>query len=76
VTVTAQEALSGWEVAMNLPSGAAIGSLWNGQQSGNTGSVTVSDAGYNGQLAAGESTSFGFVGSGSGSGTTVSCTAS
>jgi len=59
---------------MTLPSGASVNNLWNGTASGTTGTVTVSNAPYNGQLSAGQSASFGFVGGGTGSGATVSCT--
>jgi len=77
VNVTAgSAAISGWKVTLNLPSGASVASLWNGTASGSSGTVTVSNASYNGSLAAGQSTNFGFQGTGSGSGATVSCTAS
>ena len=77
VNVTAGSTnISGWRVTLNLPGGAAISSLWNGVGSGASGTVTVSNASYNGALAAAGSTSFGFLGTGSGSGATVSCTAS
>ncbi len=76
VTVTAGSAgTNSWKVTVNLPSGASISSLWNGTASGSSGSVTVTDAGYNGKLSAGQSTSFGFQGSGNGSGASVSCAA-
>ena len=75
ITVTAgSSAISGWRVTMTLPSGASVNNLWNGTASGTTGTVTVSNAPYNGQLSAGQSASFGFVGGGTGSGATVSCT--
>ncbi|MEU7924054.1 cellulose binding domain-containing protein [Micromonospora sp. NPDC049107] len=77
VTVTAgSTALSGWRVTLNLPSGASITSLWNGVATGSSGTVTVANQSYNGRLAAGQSTSFGFQGTGNGSGTTASCTGS
>ncbi|GAA3585945.1 hypothetical protein GCM10022419_080030 [Nonomuraea rosea] len=65
--------LTGWTVTLTLPAGAAISSLWNGVNSGTTGTVTVANAGYNGAVGAGQSTSFGFTGTGSGSGATASC---
>ena len=67
-------AINGWRVTMNL-GGASINNLWNGTASGNSGTVTVTNAGYNGRLNAGQTTSFGFVGNGSGSGVSVSCSA-
>ena len=76
VTVTAgSAALTGWKVTLTLPAGTSITGLWNGQSSGTSGTVTVTDAGYNGALGAGASTSFGFQGAGSGSGVTVTCAA-
>ncbi len=77
VTVKAgSSAISGWKVAMSLPGGTAVTSLWGGTASGSSGTVTVSNLSYNGALAASASTSFGFQGTGSGSGASVSCTAS
>jgi len=76
VNVTAgSSAINGWRVSLNLPSGASINNLWNGTASGTSGSVTVTNAAYNGRLGAGQTTNFGFVGNGSGAGATVSCTA-
>jgi chitin-binding protein len=74
VTVTAgSTALSNWKVTVNLPSGAAVSNSWSATQSGTSGTVTFANAAYNGTLGAGASTSFGFQGTGSPSGTTVSC---
>ncbi|MCO8276216.1 cellulose-binding domain-containing protein [Actinoplanes sp. TRM 88003] len=75
VTVTAGSApLNGWRVMLGLPGGASISSLWNGVASGSSGSVTVTNQSYNGRLNAGQSATFGFQGTGSGSGITVACT--
>ncbi len=77
VNVTAgSSAISGWKVTLNLPSGASINNLWSGVNTGTSGTVTVANAAYNGTLGAAQTTNFGFVGNGSGTGTTVSCTAS
>ncbi|MDG4839617.1 cellulose binding domain-containing protein [Micromonospora sp. WMMD967] len=77
VSVTAgTAALTGWRVTLTLPSGAAVTSLWNGVASGTSGTVTVANQSYNGRLAAGQGTSFGFQGTGNGSGTTATCTGS
>ena len=76
VTVTAgSTALNGWKVTLGLPSGAALTGIWGGVNSGTSGTVTVTNAAYNPQVAAGQSTSFGFQGTGSGTGATVSCAA-
>ncbi|MEV4483268.1 cellulose binding domain-containing protein [Micromonospora coxensis] len=77
VNVTAgAAALTGWRVTLTLPSGASVSSLWNGVASGTSGTITVANQSYNGQLAAGQTTSFGFQGTGSGSGATATCTGS
>ncbi|MGC4846210.1 cellulose binding domain-containing protein [Micromonospora sp. DT15] len=77
VSVTAGNApLTGWRVTLTLPGGASVSSLWNGVSSGTSGTITVANQSYNGRLAAGQATSFGFQGTGSGSGTTASCAGS
>ncbi|MEV4344517.1 cellulose binding domain-containing protein [Actinoplanes sp. NPDC049596] len=77
VTVTAGSAsLNGWRVSLGLPGGASISSLWNAVASGNSGAVTVTNQSYNGRLAAGQSVTFGFQGTGNGSGATVTCAGS
>ena len=68
VTVTAGRALTGWKVALTLPSGTAIVGVWNGVSTGTTGTVSVTNASYNGTLSAGQATSFGFQGSGGATG--------
>ncbi|MCM0639015.1 cellulose binding domain-containing protein [Cellulomonas wangsupingiae] len=73
VTVTAgSSAIGGWRVTVTLPSGASATQVWNGQSTGGA-QPTVTNAGWNGRLAAGQSTTFGFQGTGSGAGATVSC---
>jgi cellulase/cellobiase CelA1 len=77
VTVTAgTAALNGWRVALGLPGGAAISSLWNAVATGTSGAVTVTNQSYNGRLSPGQSATFGFQGTGTGAGATVTCTAS
>lgn len=77
VTVTAGgTAINGWRVTLNLPSGASVTSLWNGVATGSSGTVTVANQSYNGRLNAGQSTIFGFQGTGNGGGATATCTGS
>ncbi|MEU7613569.1 cellulose binding domain-containing protein [Micromonospora sp. NPDC049204] len=77
VTVTAgTTALTGWRVSLTLPSGASITSVWNGVASGSSGTITVANQSYNGRVAAGQTTSFGFQGTGNGTGTSATCTGS
>jgi len=69
--------INGWTVRMTLAGGQTITQLWNGVNTGNSGSVSVKNAPYNGQLGGGGSTTFGYTGSGSpGTPTSVSCTSS
>ncbi|MEV0457641.1 extracellular catalytic domain type 1 short-chain-length polyhydroxyalkanoate depolymerase [Catellatospora methionotrophica] len=67
--------IGGWRVALALPSGATLVNGWNGQFTGTTGTVQVGNLNYNGTLAAGGYTDFGFQANGTPSGTTVTCTA-
>ncbi|MEU3789058.1 cellulose binding domain-containing protein [Streptomyces fructofermentans] len=56
-----------WTLEFDLPSGARIGSLWNGEQSVDGRHVTVKPPGWDKDgLAAGESVTVGFVVNGSG----------
>jgi len=75
VDVTAGASLSGWVVTVRLPNGSAVVGSWSSAQSGTSGTVTFGNAPWNGTLRQGERTSFGFQGTGSGSGATVSCAA-
>jgi endo-1,4-beta-xylanase len=77
VRVTAgSAAINGWSVGVNLPSGATVSSSWNSTAAGTTGAVQFSNASYNGRLGTGQSTEFGFQGTGSATGITPTCTAS
>lgn len=65
VTVTAGgEALTGWTVQWTFPGGQSVTQLWNGTLTTGGGSVSVSNAAYNGAVPAGGSTTFGFLASG------------
>jgi endo-1,4-beta-xylanase len=76
VRVTAgSSGTNGWRVAMTLPSGATITNAWSATRSGNSGAVTFTNVSYNGRVAAGQTTEFGFQGTGSGTGMTPTCTA-
>ncbi|WP_414636151.1 cellulose binding domain-containing protein [Actinophytocola sp.] len=74
VRVTAGSApITGWTVAMTLPAGAAVTNNWNSTRTGTTGTVQFGNASFNGDLAAGQSTEFGFQGTGTGTGMTPTC---
>jgi cellulase/cellobiase CelA1 len=76
VVVTAgSTVVNGWRVALTLPSGAVITSVWNAVSTGTTGTVTMANQSYNGQLAPGQTASFGFQGTGTGGGATATCSA-
>ncbi|MEU4442374.1 endo-1,4-beta-xylanase [Actinosynnema sp. NPDC050801] len=77
VKVTAgSSAINGWTVTTNLPSGVSVTNSWSADRSGNTGAVQWRNVSYNGRVAAGMSTEFGFQGTGSASGITPTCAAS
>jgi hypothetical protein len=65
-------------VEWTFGSGESVSHAWNASVSGSGGSVTATNVGYNGALAAGQSTSFGFVGNSSGGVSTpeLTCSAS
>ncbi|MFI5916455.1 cellulase family glycosylhydrolase [Dactylosporangium sp. NPDC051541] len=77
VKITAgASAISGWTASWTFGAGQTISSSWNAAITSSGASVTAKNVSYNGSLAAGASTTFGFVGSGSsGSTPSVSCTA-
>ncbi|HEU5355880.1 MAG TPA: cellulose binding domain-containing protein [Actinocrinis sp.] len=77
VNVTAgTSAIHSWTVTIKLPSGAAVTNAWNASTSG-SGTVKFANVGYNGSVGAGQTTNFGFQGTGTGQGMTVtSCAAS
>ena len=71
VTVKAgASAITSWNVTL---SGASVSSVWNGVSTGSGSTVTVRNVAYNGSLAAGGSTSFGFIGTGSPSTPSLAC---
>ncbi len=79
VTVTAgSSAIRGWTVTWTWPNGQRFSNTWNATVSGTGDSVTARNAPYNGSLAAGARTSWGFTASRGATNTapTVSCTAS
>ncbi|MEV0006470.1 cellulose-binding domain-containing protein [Micromonospora sp. NPDC050980] len=78
VTVTAgATAIRGWTVSWTFPNGQVINQLWGGSHTQNAANVTVRNVDYNGTLAAGASTTFGFIGTVNGANnppTTITCT--
>lgn len=64
VTVTAGTDLSGWTVTWTTEGTESIDQAWNATVSQSGDQVTAVNDEHNGQLSPGESTSFGFLGSG------------
>lgn len=76
VRVTAgSAAIGGWTVSVTLPGGASVTNVWNANRSGNSGTVQFTNVNYNGSIGAGQSTEFGFQGTGTGTGMTPTCAA-
>ncbi|WP_439657545.1 protein kinase domain-containing protein [Lentzea sp. HUAS TT2] len=61
---TSPDGLTGWTITWQPAAGHTIGNLWNGTLAQNATAVTVTNAGHNAVLAAGGTTSFGFVAAG------------
>jgi len=73
VKVTAGKAINGWSVALSITSGTTVTNVWNGVRDGNS----VVNASWNGKLGTGQSTEFGFQGTGSATGINAfACTGS
>ncbi|WP_155370582.1 endo-1,4-beta-xylanase [Catellatospora vulcania] len=60
VTNTGTSAITSWTVTFTLPSGHALVGQWNGVITTSGGTGTAKNAAYNGNLAPGQSTTFGF----------------
>jgi hypothetical protein len=77
VKVTAgSAAINGWNVGVSLPSGAAVTSAWNANRTGTGGAQQFTNVAYNGRLGAGQSTEFGFQGTGTSGTLTPTCSSS
>ena len=77
VTNPGSAATSGWNVSFSWPGTQAITQIWSATATQSGAAVSVTDASYDGSLAAGGSTTFGLLGSGSAPASlgTVQCTA-
>jgi mannan endo-1,4-beta-mannosidase len=79
VRVTAgTSGISGWTVTWTFASGQTVTQVWNATVTSSGSTVTARNMSYNASLAAGASTTFGFLGWWNGTNTapTASCTAS
>ncbi|HET8846654.1 MAG TPA: arabinofuranosidase catalytic domain-containing protein, partial [Ktedonobacteraceae bacterium] len=69
ITNAGSTTLNGWTLMWTFVNGQTITDLWNGSFTQSGGKVSVTNLSYNGVLAPGSTTSFGFNGSWSGSNT-------
>ncbi|WP_433790254.1 cellulase family glycosylhydrolase [Actinoplanes sp. CA-252034] len=58
--------ISTWKVELTFPAGTTVTQSWNATQAGSGSSYTFTPAGWNATIAAGASTSFGFIVNGTG----------
>jgi chitodextrinase len=72
ITNTGTTAVSGWTVEFDLPSGTTAGTYWDATLTQTGSHYAFKNRDYNGSIAPGASTSFGFVASGTG--TPTGCT--
>ncbi|KFF95542.1 cellulose binding domain-containing protein [Streptomyces europaeiscabiei] len=63
---TGTGAWTGWSLGWTFPNGQSISQLWNAAHTQSGSAVTARNIGWNGNVAAGSSVSFGFTGSWSG----------
>ncbi|WP_433205950.1 cellulase family glycosylhydrolase [Dactylosporangium sp. CS-047395] len=78
VTVTAgSQAISGWTVRWTYANGQTVSSFWSAGITSSGANVTATNVAYNGTVGAGQSASFGFLGSygSTNSVPTLTCTA-
>ncbi|MBP2337169.1 hypothetical protein JOF41_003347 [Saccharothrix coeruleofusca] len=75
VRVTAgASAINGWSVSWTAAGGEVVNQSWNTALTNQGASITARNASHNGSLAAGASTTFGFLGSSTGSPSTPTLT--
>jgi cellulase/cellobiase CelA1 len=72
---TGSSTLSNWQIGFPFPSGNTISSLWNGTYTLSGGTLTVTNASYDGTLAPGATATVGFTATGTSSTpSSVTCT--
>ncbi|MEV0605422.1 lytic polysaccharide monooxygenase [Polymorphospora rubra] len=74
ITNTGGSSIGNWTAKWTLAAGQSIGTLWSGTHTVSGSQVTVTNAAWNGSLAPGGSTTFGFTASGTSGSPTVTCT--
>jgi predicted carbohydrate-binding protein with CBM5 and CBM33 domain len=66
ITNTGTSPLNGWTVFFTNPTGVAVTQVWNGTMTTSGSNVTVKNVSWNRQVAANGSTTFGFIGTSTG----------
>jgi chitinase len=66
ITNGTSDTITSWTIAFDLPAGTTMGSYWDVLISSSGNHFVATNRNYNGTIAAGGSTSFGFVAAGSG----------
>jgi cellulase/cellobiase CelA1 len=69
ITNTGNAPINGWTLTWSFANGQTITQLWNGSYTQSGSSVSVTNVSYNGTIAPGGTTNFGFNGSWNGSNT-------
>ncbi|GII02959.1 endo-1,4-beta-xylanase [Planobispora takensis] len=69
VKITCSGPVTSWRVTLTYPSGVNITQSWSSTMSASGNAFSFSNAAWNGSIPAGGSTTFGFIGSWSGTGT-------
>jgi lysophospholipase L1-like esterase len=73
---TGTTSITGWTTTLGLATGQTIVNLWDGVNTGTTGTVPVRNASYNGTIAPSGSRTFGYVANGNGAtAPTLACAA-
>ncbi|MER7283420.1 cellulose binding domain-containing protein [Dactylosporangium sp. NPDC000244] len=67
-------AITGWTARWTLASGQSVSQVWNGRLTTSGSTASVANESYNGALAAGASTTFGFLATGTATTPAVTCT--
>jgi xyloglucan-specific exo-beta-1,4-glucanase len=64
VTNTGATATTGWTVGYSWPGSQTISQIWDANETQSGSAVTVTNASYDGAISAGDSTTFGLLGTG------------
>ena len=66
-------AIGGWQVGMTFPAGQTVSQLWGGSATTTGSTSTVRNESWNGALAAGATTTFGFIAAGASATPALTC---